>query len=306
MRALPKPTPALISRYLKEREKKENYRLQELSLGLLFKELCPENTKIEHVLLKVSALNDFYSTRIFGTYSVAKHILSKDVDRRLRQDDYTLVNDIARVDINGKTRNFYSFASKYCSHHSADTFPIYDSFVDAMLIGYQKVDGFASFKPEDLKNYPRFVEIVDTFRSHYSLSAFNLRQIDVFLWLGGKDYFPRSYQRGKDKKGKAGVGPVGTGSRKPSLMIAQSSKYDALREYLEKQASREFTVHLSEAPKLLGFSFPPSAFKHQAFWANQSSTEARPWAKAWQDAGYKVVSYKLSEADGWVRFRRIT
>jgi hypothetical protein len=72
------PSPKLISEYLGKWQKLENYRLQEASLGLLFHTLCPENKEIEHVLLKVSALNDFYSTNVFDTYSVAKHILKKD------------------------------------------------------------------------------------------------------------------------------------------------------------------------------------------------------------------------------------
>jgi hypothetical protein len=59
------PSPSLISEYLGRWEQLENYKLQQASLGLLFHNLCPENKKIEHVLLKVSALNDFYSTNIF-------------------------------------------------------------------------------------------------------------------------------------------------------------------------------------------------------------------------------------------------
>ena len=77
------PSPSLMSKYLRKWEKLENYQLQEASLGLLFHSLCPENKKIEHVLLKVSALNDFYSTNIFDTYSVAKHILKMNIDAQL-------------------------------------------------------------------------------------------------------------------------------------------------------------------------------------------------------------------------------
>ena len=98
------PSPSLMSEYLGKWEQLENYRLQEASLGLLFHSLCPENKKIEHVLLKVSALNDFYSTNIFDTYSVAKHILKKDVDARLGANDYSLVNDIARISIKEKSK----------------------------------------------------------------------------------------------------------------------------------------------------------------------------------------------------------
>jgi hypothetical protein len=100
------PSSSLASEYLGKWERLENYKLQEASLGLLFHDLCPENKQIEHVLLKVSTLNDFYSTNIFDTYSVAKHILKKDIDAQLGANDYSLVNDIAKISIKGKTRNF--------------------------------------------------------------------------------------------------------------------------------------------------------------------------------------------------------
>jgi hypothetical protein len=49
---------------------------------------------------------------------LAKHIIDLDIDERLAAGDVTLVNEIARVDMdNGTVKNFYSFATKYCSHH---------------------------------------------------------------------------------------------------------------------------------------------------------------------------------------------
>ncbi len=188
------PSPSLMSEYLGKWEQLENYRLQEASLGLLFHSLCPENKKIEHVLLKVSALNDFYSTNIFDTYSVAKHILNKDVDARLGANDYSLVNDIARISIKDKSKNFYSFASKYCSHHKPTSYPIFDSFVEKMMLHYKATDGFNGFHKSDLKDYGRFIEIIKSFQSFYKLDKFTLREIDIFLWLAGKEWFPKKYK----------------------------------------------------------------------------------------------------------------
>ena len=167
----------------------ENYRLQEQSLGLLFKEFCPANSIIEHVLLKVSALNDFYSTHIYDTYTVAKHIREMNIEPRLQSGDLSLVNELAMVTIRDKKRNFYSFASKYCSHHFPDGFPIFDSYVEKMLLHYAHVDSFSSFRKEDLKHYESFVRIIREFQAHYLLGQFSLRQIDIFLWLAGKDSF---------------------------------------------------------------------------------------------------------------------
>ena len=190
---LERPNPAMILEYLHRWDKLENYTLQEASLGLLFNELCPKNQRIEHVLLKVSALNDFYSTHIFDTFTVAKHILNSCIDKYLENDDYEIVNKIATITIKGKTKNFYSFASKYCSHHKPEIFTIYDSFVEKVLLHYMRHDNFYGFAQDDLKKYSQFIQIIKKFQQHYGLEEFSLRQIDIFLWLAGKEFFPKNY-----------------------------------------------------------------------------------------------------------------
>ena len=194
MSTIPKPCDESISRYLKEWNTLEKYTLQESSLGKLFHVHCPENRDIESILLKVSALNDFYSTNIYDTYTVAKHILNLNIDSRLKSGDRTLVNDIASVNTGAKVRNFYSFASKYCSHHSPDEFPIYDSYVGKMLRHYRKVDNFNKFNNEDLKSYPMFIKVIEALRAFYNVNSYSLRQLDIFLWLAGKEYLPNNYK----------------------------------------------------------------------------------------------------------------
>lgn len=190
---VPKPSAETIHKYLSVWETLEKYRLSEGALGRLFHELCPENSGIESVLLKVSALNDFYSTNIYDTYTVGKHILALDIDDRLRDKDLRLVNDIAKVNIKGKSKNFYSFATKYCSHHEPDAYPIYDSFVDTMLRYYRNEDAFEKFRNAELRDYPRFIEIITSLREYYGVTEFSLRDLDIFLWLAGKEHFPRTY-----------------------------------------------------------------------------------------------------------------
>jgi hypothetical protein len=189
------PSTDQVRRFLADWQTLDNYVLQEKSLGLLFKTFCPENTKVEHVLLKVSALNDFYSTNIFNKYAVARHIVGLDFDSRLRSTDVALVNELAAVRIGGKLKNFYSFATKYCSHHSPESYPIYDSYVERMLLHFNKKDAFHNFEKQDLKTYSRFLEVVLAFREFYGLTAFTLRQVDAYLWLGGKEAFPPKYAR---------------------------------------------------------------------------------------------------------------
>jgi len=85
--------------------------------------------------------------------------------------------------------NFYSFATKYCSHHKPLDYPIYDSYVDEVLKYYRKRDGFALFRNEELKNYSRFKSILEEFRSYYHLGEYNLKELDKYIWQLGKAYF---------------------------------------------------------------------------------------------------------------------
>lgn len=188
-----RPNSETVSKYLNKWNTLENYILQERSLSKLFNKLCPDNKSIENVLLKVSALNDFYSTNIFDTYTVAKHILNIDPDEDLENENISLVGKITPVNISGKTRRFYSFASKYCSHHKPEAFPIYDSYVEKMLMHFKKKDRYASFKKDELKDYSRFLGAIQEFKKYYNLEEFSLRQIDIYLWLAGKEYFPNKY-----------------------------------------------------------------------------------------------------------------
>ena len=172
----------------------KNYKLQEDALDKLFFELLPSNEEISDILLKVATLNDFYSTNIFSVYPVAEYILSLKIDERLRQGDVTLVNEIQNVTINGVTRKFYSFSTKYCSHHNPKEYPIYDSYVEKVLKCFRKTDKFSKFKNSDLKFYQKFKNIIIAFREYYGLEEFNLKEIDQYLWQLGKEYFPNKYK----------------------------------------------------------------------------------------------------------------
>lgn len=166
-----------------------SYTDQERALDKLFMELCPKNDHIEDVLIKCSALNDFYSTNIFGIHTVAQHILHLNIDQRLRQLDYSLVNDIAKVEVNGKKRFFYSFATKYCSHHLPEKYAIYDNYVEKVLVSMNRKECFANFKKEDLKDYETYMDVIRRFRQHFDLAQYSIKQLDQYLWQLGKWYF---------------------------------------------------------------------------------------------------------------------
>ncbi len=191
---IPRPNKSVIEEYLiKWDNLEEHYIWQESSLDKLFHKDYKYNTDLNEILIKCSCLNDFYSTNIFLIYPVAKNIFDLNIDKRLEQGDPSLVNDIARVNISGKEKTFYSFASKYCSHHNNIEFPIYDYFVDKMLVYFQKKDKFSNFKKDDLKDYVKFKNILIDFKKYYDIDEFNLRDIDKYLWIAGKEYFPKKY-----------------------------------------------------------------------------------------------------------------
>ncbi len=151
--SVPKPSPAQVKHYLDLWDSLENNHLQEDALNRLFFKLAPGNEDVTDILLKASTLNDFYSTNIFSIFPVAKHIQSLHIDERLKAGDTTLVGDIQHLTINGVEKNFYSFATKYCSHHNPLEYPIYDSYVDRVLRHYRDQDGFAEFKNEPVTDY---------------------------------------------------------------------------------------------------------------------------------------------------------
>ena len=189
----PIPSVSEVNKYLNEWKNLEGYTSQEKALKKLFLKFAPGNSEISDILLKASCLNDFYSTNIFAIYPMAKHILSiKDLDKRLKSGDIELVRELGEVTIGGKEKYFYSFATKYCSHHNPIAFPIYDSYVEQVLLYFNKVDKFSAFKRKDLKNYRKFKEILIDFQRFYKLERFDLKELDRYLWLLGKEIFPKS------------------------------------------------------------------------------------------------------------------
>ena len=158
---IPKPSIEEVESYLKKWNSLENYDYQEKALNKLFFELCPNNKDISSILIKAATLNDFYSTNIYRIFDVAKHIESLNhienkpsIDERLNNGDVTLVDDIKKVKIMYKNKNkieekeinFYSFATKYCSHNKPAYYPIYDKYVDVILIYFRREDNFINLK----------------------------------------------------------------------------------------------------------------------------------------------------------------
>lgn len=109
-----------------------------------------------------------------------------NIDNGLDAGDTDVVSRIAKghgiCKVKNNTEiNFYSFATKYCSWHNNEKYPIYDGFVEKTLIAYRGKDNFSDFKNKDLKDFEKFCEIVSDFANYYVLSRNNLKNIDKFL-----------------------------------------------------------------------------------------------------------------------------
>ncbi len=186
------PCKEQVDLYLKKWNTLEHYKANESATNKVF-DLFPKNNKLEEILTKVCLVNAFYSTSIYDIFSVSKHILSLNIDKKLAKQDLTVANDIAKVEMKDKVRDFYSFATKYCCHSTNGLLPIYDSFVEKMLLQINKQEHFANFKRADLREYAKFNQVLADFQTHFKLDKYSLGEIDRYLWLAGKDEFPKNY-----------------------------------------------------------------------------------------------------------------
>lgn len=85
-----------------------------------------------------------------------------------------------------------------------------------------------------------------------------------------------------------------------------TSKYEPLKRFLSEKAasSKEISLSLNQIELILGFSLPKSAYKYPEWWSNQTDVSNRPQAKAWIEAGYKVISVSPKSQITAVRFAR--
>ncbi len=187
---LNRPSKDLINIYVKKWDENKKLVNNEKLLTNLFKEK-KENIKFLDILLKSTCLNSLYSTNIFDINSMSENIYNSKIDDELKKGSYDVIEKIATVKIKEKEKRFYSFATKYCSFHFPDKYPIYDSYVDKILRCYRNQDKFFKFKNEDLKKYRSFVEIIEHFKKFYELEDFSFKDIDKFLWQFGRENFKK-------------------------------------------------------------------------------------------------------------------
>ena len=176
-----------------ELAKHDPYRVyvpQKKFLDILFRKELPKNIKLKEVQTKAYILDSLYFTRSGTKYldKFAENIIQmKYFDQRLKERDLDLVNEIAFVEINEQDhKTIYSFATKYCSFHYPEKFPIYDSNVRRALMYFKKQKLIYKFIGEDLKDYPKFYEVMSKFKNFYGLEKFTWIDLDRYLFLMGR------------------------------------------------------------------------------------------------------------------------
>ena len=201
LQRVPTPSPAEVQKYLAQWHAGNNEKL-DVALRTLFEEVMPNNTDFGEVAVKAAALNELYKTGILAVVEVATHIVELGIDARLAEDtvDADLIEAIATVVIGGNRRHNYVFATKYCSFHRPNLYPIYDSLVAGVLNTLlQQGETFDSFGPDEhwrtdppscgsiSHNYAIWCRSIAKFRTHYGLEAFSIRDIDKYLWMLAKE-----------------------------------------------------------------------------------------------------------------------
>ena len=180
---LPNPTLELVKEECAAFDEEPSTKLGEEALALL-RTHFPHNAKTSHVLIKALALNKLYSTRVndVDVEPLARHIAGLNIDPSL---DRGLLEVVDRIADCPKLKKYLSFASKYCSLHKPETYPIWDGNARECLWSYQLQDKFGDFQNQELWVYQKYVTIVLGFRDRYRLNCYSIRQLDKFLYRSG-------------------------------------------------------------------------------------------------------------------------
>lgn len=192
--------------------KKDELRIPEEAINDLCTDKNKSQTDINRVIAKISIINQIYSTRVknIDTYWLAKlitsngeklkkFIYSNEPEKRVKAVHIIANSKKETNDENmKKMNNHYSFATKYCSFHNPDAFPIYDSYISAVVKanagkGCEKVTNITSFN-----SYGNFCKAMGELKKTFSQKLnknITAKEFDQFLWL----YFKEKFDERKEK-----------------------------------------------------------------------------------------------------------
>lgn len=137
------------------------------------------NHHLNQVHIKVTVLDNFFNYHLSHAYQLSQHIAGMNLDERLSNGDRSLIADICNVPYDvpqDEKERLYSFATRYCNQHKAQMFPIYDRYSADCMGQYLKEDLHGrldnrSIGAEDMKDYPTFCAVVDSFLKTYDLKC---------------------------------------------------------------------------------------------------------------------------------------
>jgi len=182
-----KPYESILTRLQNNISTDDRYQFADL---LIKQEFEKEDDSFAHIFKKVVLLNSLYSTNIFAPFNVALKISRvKNFSERMRKGDISLVDEIRINTINGSTRDFYSFSTKYCHHHNPTKYPIYDSIVvDVLVDSLKELEPHGKVNKSKMKDYEYFKEKVDYLAKLWDLSDNYLyTKLDKYLWHKGRE-----------------------------------------------------------------------------------------------------------------------
>ncbi len=193
-------------------------KLKEEALHLLFSETFPVGSSKEATLIKVTCLNEYYSTRLNSNLprsaasvaggrrltadilTMAEHVFNLESTRSLgnliqdgNPEAVELIREIPEKD-GIKFRDAYSFATKYCSWHNPEQYPIVDGYSKAMVYYLSRylTDELANFekiKQGDLLTYGAFCQLylnlkewINNTIAHESHDTYGTKDIDKVFW----------------------------------------------------------------------------------------------------------------------------
>lgn len=73
--------------------------------------------------------------------------------------------------------------------------------------------------------------------------------------------------------------------------MPESKSYKPLEDFLKSEVT--VTLSYTEIETILGFELPPSAYKHSAWWDNNTHNHYQMWS--WANAGWAVVKVDLGK-----------
>lgn len=184
-----KPTASVIKSFARDFKKKNPNENAVYEAAIQLTSGFFKNDDFKNIFVKVVFINGAFKTNIIDTSGFAKQLSKiKDFDVRLKKGDKNLINEIEKYKSpkTAKSRNNYSFATKFCHCHYPEIYSINDKYVRNSLFEFNKHFKFSSFTKKDLFDYNKFTNILSDFKEKLCGNDVDLATLDRFLWGLGK------------------------------------------------------------------------------------------------------------------------